>query len=94
MPETVNLQTVNTWGQVFVNSFQQAFSQIIALAPRVLAALALSFGASLIAALVNAVFGGMTRGYGYTVRFAIRSRTWTWILNSPAGNPVRGTAYP
>jgi small-conductance mechanosensitive channel len=37
MPDTVNLETMNTWGQVFVGSFQQAFSQIIALAPRVLA---------------------------------------------------------
>src|SRR5437879_6038656 len=37
MAGTVNLDTVNSWGQVFVNSFQQAFSQTIALAPRVLA---------------------------------------------------------
>ncbi|MBI3862223.1 MAG: mechanosensitive ion channel [Planctomycetia bacterium] len=37
MGGNVNLETVNTWTQVFVNSFQQAFSQIISLAPRVLA---------------------------------------------------------
>jgi hypothetical protein len=59
MSDTVNLETMNTWGQVFVSSFQQAFSQIIALAPRVLAmAVVLVAGyiaARLVASLVAAL---------------------------------------
>lgn len=53
MGTSVNLDTVNSWGQVFVNSFQQAFSQIIALAPRVLAMAVVLVAGYLVARLVG-----------------------------------------
>lgn len=53
MPTSVNLDTVNSWGHVFVNSFQQAFSQIIALAPRVLAMAVVLVAGYLVARLVG-----------------------------------------
>jgi hypothetical protein len=53
MGANVNLETVNTWGQVFVNSFQQAFSQIISLAPRVLAMAVVLVAGYIVARLVG-----------------------------------------
>ena len=53
MDTSVNLDTVNSWGQVFVNSFQQAFSQIIALAPRVLAMAVVLVAGYLVARLIG-----------------------------------------
>jgi small-conductance mechanosensitive channel len=68
MPESVNLETVNktvnTWGQVFVNSFQQAFSQIIALAPRVLAMAVVLVAGYLVARLVAQLVAALSDRIG------------------------------
>jgi hypothetical protein len=64
MPPSVNLETVNTWGQVFVNSFQQAFSQIIALAPRVLALVVVLVAGYLVARLVARVVEALSDRIG------------------------------
>src|SRR5262245_13903425 len=64
MPPSVNLETVNTWGQVFVNSFQQAFSQIIALAPRVLALVVVLVVGYLVARLVARVVEALSDRIG------------------------------
>ena len=50
--ETVDFGTVNTWGQVFVTSFQDAFGQIIRLAPKVLAMTAVLVAGYLVAKLL------------------------------------------
>jgi hypothetical protein len=68
MPESVNLETVNntvkTWGEVFVNSFQQAFSQIIALAPRVLAMVVVLVAGYLVARLVAQLVAALSDRIG------------------------------
>ena len=75
MPETVNLQTVNTWGQVFVNSFQQAFSEIIALAPRVLALVVVLVAGYLVARLVARIVETLSDRIGLPMRR--RYASWT-----------------
>ena len=62
MPETV--ETVNTWSRVFVNSFQQAFSQIIALAPRVLAMAVVLVGGYLAARLLGRLTAALSDRIG------------------------------
>lgn len=61
--ETVN-QTVNTWSQVFVTSFQQAFSQIIGLAPKVLAMAVVLVGGYLVARLVGRLVAALSDRIG------------------------------
>jgi len=61
--EAVN-ETVNTWGQVFVNSFQNAFSQIIALAPRVLAMTVVLVGGYIAAKLIARVAAALSDRIG------------------------------
>ena len=64
MGGSVNLDTVNTWGQVFVNSFQQAFSQIVALAPRVLALVVVLVAGYIVAKLVARVVAALSDSLG------------------------------
>jgi small-conductance mechanosensitive channel len=64
MGGTVNLETVNSWGQVFVNSFQQAFSQIIALAPRVLAMAVVLVAGYLVARLIGRLASALSDRIG------------------------------
>src|SRR5258708_443120 len=66
MPTTGNLETVNetvnTWGHVFINSLQQAFSQIIALAPRALVLPVVLVATGVLGAgpLIAALMGGVS----------------------------------
>jgi Conserved TM helix/Mechanosensitive ion channel len=62
--ENVNLETVNTWGQVFVTSFQQAFSQIIALAPRALALVVVLIAGYAVAKVVGRVVAALSDRIG------------------------------
>jgi hypothetical protein len=64
MPGTVNFETVNTWGQVFVTSFQQAFSQTVALAPRVLALFVVLIVGYLVARMVGRLAAALSDRIG------------------------------
>jgi hypothetical protein len=64
MPETVNQETVNKWGEVFVGSFQQAFSQIISLAPRALALVVVLVAGYLVARLIARIVEALSDRIG------------------------------
>lgn len=64
--ETVNT-TVNTWTHVIAASFQQAFGQVIGLAPRVLAMALVLTGGYLVAKLVARVVAALSDKLGLSV---------------------------
>lgn len=63
-PLVPGLDTVEGWGQVFVNSFQDAFRQILELAPNVLASLVVMVVGYVVAKLVGRVSTTISEALG------------------------------
>lgn len=64
MPNAIDFGTVNTWGEVFVSSFQQAFGQIVAVAPKLLAMLVVLVLGYLVARVVGRLVTALSNRIG------------------------------